>query len=498
MFGKAAEVTLPCQIRICIMLYMGTGLLLLIIFALLLFLLPGVVMLRRGLMGKRIDDHPVCKACKFDLVGSPEAESCPECGADLTKPKAVRIGNRQRQTGGIVAGLILLTLALTPGISFVAINAPLLNIQKLQPTGLLIWQVKTGINTSAAINELNIRHQSLTLTPQQVQSAGDAILVFQGDLTRTWDSDAGDFIEKVYLAGALPQAKLEQYLKTAIQDPHQLVVRQQVRKGDSIPYRLVDQPMRIGTGAIQQGSTINYGHIWWLEEKQIGFTLGKVVVQRGGGSGGGLSTNASGWSGSSLSLLPHEWDKMQLGEQPIQLHRSLEVYDHQTYQQSKYSPVSSQALLTVNHTYQATFEIVDASISVVRPIADPALQMVLESAITITGLTYRSRPNSYDVLDINLKIETLPVSVAFDIFYIHWETGKEIKMTTLAAEKGYKTHLSTSYHPGRSDPFEIPDELTTLDLVLRPSADAALAHPFVTDYWDGVIWFDDVVFERVP
>src|SRR5688500_20138720 len=73
--------------------------------AVLVPLLAGMLFVRLGLRGKRVDDHPLCRRCGFDLFGLPEgATECSECGADLSvRWKAVRIGNRHRR-GGLDAG----------------------------------------------------------------------------------------------------------------------------------------------------------------------------------------------------------------------------------------------------------------------------------------------------------------------------------------------------------------------------------------------------------
>ena len=37
-----------------------------------------------ALCGRRADDHPYCRRCRFDLFGKPaDATVCSECGADL-------------------------------------------------------------------------------------------------------------------------------------------------------------------------------------------------------------------------------------------------------------------------------------------------------------------------------------------------------------------------------------------------------------------------------
>src|SRR5215208_2333842 len=53
-----------------------------------------MILARRG---RRIDDHPLCRKCGFDLFGLPgTSHNCPECGRDLRRRRATRIGHRQR------------------------------------------------------------------------------------------------------------------------------------------------------------------------------------------------------------------------------------------------------------------------------------------------------------------------------------------------------------------------------------------------------------------
>ncbi|HYO10382.1 MAG TPA: hypothetical protein VER17_15540 [Tepidisphaeraceae bacterium] len=52
----------------------------------------ALVLLVLGMRGRRVDDHPVCRRCGFDLVGPPGGTAtCSECGADLVdRRRAVR------------------------------------------------------------------------------------------------------------------------------------------------------------------------------------------------------------------------------------------------------------------------------------------------------------------------------------------------------------------------------------------------------------------------
>ncbi|MBL8763605.1 MAG: hypothetical protein JNM07_04980 [Phycisphaerae bacterium] len=85
--------------------------------ALLFALVPSAVFLLLFLAarrGRRADDHPVCRACRFDLVGVyPGRATCPECGADLSAAHSVRVGNRVRRTRLAAFSLVMLLLSLT-------------------------------------------------------------------------------------------------------------------------------------------------------------------------------------------------------------------------------------------------------------------------------------------------------------------------------------------------------------------------------------------------
>jgi hypothetical protein len=76
----------------------------------------GVALMFVGMCGRRVDDHPICRRCGFDLFGRPEGSTiCSECGGDLTKRRAIRDGRRVRRGGMIAIGALLLSITLTLG-----------------------------------------------------------------------------------------------------------------------------------------------------------------------------------------------------------------------------------------------------------------------------------------------------------------------------------------------------------------------------------------------
>lgn len=80
-------------------------------FAILLGLmgLSGLVLLIVGMRGRRVDDHPICPSCRFDLAGSRADITglCPECGGDARRPLP---GKRVRKHRALLSGIGLMVL----------------------------------------------------------------------------------------------------------------------------------------------------------------------------------------------------------------------------------------------------------------------------------------------------------------------------------------------------------------------------------------------------
>jgi ankyrin repeat protein len=71
--------------------------------------ITGLVLIVRGFRARYLDDHPLCKKCGYDLYPKPPA-SCPECGANLQLPVAIRIGHRTRHKPMMAWGLGLIVV----------------------------------------------------------------------------------------------------------------------------------------------------------------------------------------------------------------------------------------------------------------------------------------------------------------------------------------------------------------------------------------------------
>jgi hypothetical protein len=69
-------------------------------------LIGGVVLLVFGLRGRKIDDFPYCRKCRYNLTGL-TSDRCPECGTVLTTSN-VTIGLRRRSRRLLLVGLLIM------------------------------------------------------------------------------------------------------------------------------------------------------------------------------------------------------------------------------------------------------------------------------------------------------------------------------------------------------------------------------------------------------
>jgi len=130
--------------------------------ALLILLVLAAALLALGVRGRVVDDHPICRKCRFDLVGLATPSNCPECGAGLDRPRAIRSGARRRRPGLVITGVaILLLMALASG--------AFLNADRLipyEPSWALVLQAQYGSmkRAPAIVSELLARSDRFKLS----------------------------------------------------------------------------------------------------------------------------------------------------------------------------------------------------------------------------------------------------------------------------------------------------------------------------------------------
>ncbi|MGD9790120.1 MAG: hypothetical protein AB7Q00_02325 [Phycisphaerales bacterium] len=192
-----------------------------ILASLVLAVLLGVLLIVLGVKGRRINDHPVCRQCHFDLDGVyPEMPTCPECGAGLKREKSVLIGARRKRPLAIVVGVVL---ALAPLAPIGAVAVALLtgkDVNAYKPLALLLWEARRAdaARAPALANELLTRARTNgpgKLDASQYAKAIDTVLAIQSDPTATWIEGWGDLIEQAKIDGVLSAKAEETFIAQA-------------------------------------------------------------------------------------------------------------------------------------------------------------------------------------------------------------------------------------------------------------------------------------------
>ncbi|MFG0285645.1 MAG: hypothetical protein ACF8R7_14600 [Phycisphaerales bacterium JB039] len=209
----------------------------------------GAALLTLGLRGKRLNDHPICRRCGFDLIGREDLRAtwgqspCTDCGADLKRKRAIRWGLRRRRPAAAAVGALLLIGAVGAGGALACGAIWGFDWNRVKPVWLLARQMQSADDQTAeaAIDELRERIEDERLAPdsnadvERARRLADTILSIQGDLDRQWRAGIGVVFEELWTGGFLTDALITRYVAQAY--PLDIRVRDTVLCGDPLPVR---------------------------------------------------------------------------------------------------------------------------------------------------------------------------------------------------------------------------------------------------------------------
>ncbi len=210
----------------------------------------GVVLLIWGLRGKRINDHPVCRQCRFDLSGQPEGTiTCPECGAGLKRDGSIRTGQRRKRPIAIGLGslAIVLPMLAVGTLVFALVTGQDLNSYK--PIGMLAWEARRADATRTKIVAAELRRRLTTkgVSKQTYDRIVQMALDHQGDVNRAWSPEWGDIIEQAVADAKITKEDRSRYRRQAAVVKFE--ARPRVRAGEDIPVVAKVVEKRIGGSA---------------------------------------------------------------------------------------------------------------------------------------------------------------------------------------------------------------------------------------------------------
>ncbi|QDU34522.1 hypothetical protein KS4_25920 [Poriferisphaera corsica] len=132
----------------------------------------------RAFKGKRIDNHPLCKQCRYDLTGTNTPyTTCPECGHDISLPANLIHGNRQRRPYLTSLYLLFALFSFTP----LTYQLTQSNLNSYKPLRLLLFEVTNptwSFDDKAALSEIQLRIQGNHLSTAQANQLVSALLPY--------------------------------------------------------------------------------------------------------------------------------------------------------------------------------------------------------------------------------------------------------------------------------------------------------------------------------
>jgi hypothetical protein len=211
----------------------------------------ALLLVALALVGRRrVDDHPLCRRCGFDLTGAPAGSGrCAECGADLAARRAVRIGHRRRRRGVLLAGSVLLLAAGAPLAMTTAGRLNEVDWARHKPGSWLVREAKgsDAAARDAALAELLRRIDARTIADGGLQALVEHALARQADLTRPWLHTWGRVVERGRATGRVSDEQWSRYLTQAI-GPDTVTLTGDDPNQERVVYQITGDHMRLGDG----------------------------------------------------------------------------------------------------------------------------------------------------------------------------------------------------------------------------------------------------------
>jgi hypothetical protein len=432
----------------------------------------GLSILIRGLRGRMLDDHPVCRRCGFDLFGLPAGvEKCSECGADLARPKAIRVGNRRRRapliwTGGFI---FLIGFAVAALIGVAALQN--VNWIEYEPTWYVIRDSQSSVpsDRDPALKELLRRLNGGELSDERVKDLVAKQLVWQNDANTPWAVERGDLIDAAHAADKMPADQWANYLARAVE--FKLYARPQIRRGDAVP-------VQISQRADRSGSRMQINLFTEVSLLPSDLAAAKQNFDGGRNGSSGISRGGMSTVGHQILLDPKLIAAAPDGTQNLHIKLKADLYDHPA------GDGSTPPTATKTITLDTTWDLVAADAPTIKPIDDPSVKAAVEKAITINRISVNSRTGDSGYVNMSINFNNSPVPLACKIILRsgdrEWDAGH------IYVQKNVNSGWGTG---GMVKNFDAK----TVDVILRPDPRIALDTIDMHEYWTG-----EAIIKNVP
>ncbi len=445
-----------------------------IIMSLATLLLVGIVLLVVGFRGKKINDHPICKKCKFDLVGIyPDHTRCPECGTALSTPRAILQGARKRRKASIATGLALMLVSLSLSVLAGVVIARSLNVYAYLPDSVLMVLVEysNANRRQNALTELTARISNNQLSDQRIETLVDKALTIQADPNAQWLPQWGDIIDQAIANKKIQPSQIKEYLVHAIDI--QLSIPKNAAAASTIPVGFILRMPRGGSRtAIIAEILSDHMQLFDTSGRQVEFSIDTIHSIPFVSSGGSAMLSRN----------------IVLDVEPGKYRLASEVDIHLGIASTQSRGLPARPYVDKKHL-ETTMDVVPKDTRFVKylpqQINQAAIDQQMKIGITLTNLVI-STPGH---ISYQFNYKNLPVSSAF-----------EIKLR----QDNQDHHIGTIYFP-RSGQGEMSSVDVSTDwvnsgspitIILQSSLDVAESlSAFSSAYSE--IWQGRIIFENV-
>ncbi len=443
----------------------------------LLALAIGLALAVIGWRGRKIDDHPVCRKCRFDLAGVyPANKTCPECGRDLAGERSVRIGNRRKRRLPLGVGAGLLAVALIFGGLFVTVlvGGPALNPYK--PMWLLGIEARSASATRAsdALDELMSRYDDDELSQSQVDRMVTLALDEHADENDPNGQQWIDAIEMLIGGSELSKAEMTRYLDQGL--ILKIRLRPRVRIGDRIPIEIFTTNARVGPTLMVSGI---------FKDVKLGgrpMTGGiRDIFARARGATARLTSNTM-----TYSIAPQPG--VAAGPTELTATLAIQIRGRTGLQ----SDESSVYRADIERRVSIPIEFTDGdTVRLVIP-SENQREAVLDA---VEGDRLEIR-DSGSRADVYIRSSNLTIGGVFRIF-LRAENGSLIETAVMYSPTPSPITLVTG-RGGKLPSIDALEGAKTVDVILRPDPEAAAQTVDRFEIYGEEIVLEDVPIQRIP
>ncbi len=445
----------------------------------------ALFLLWRGWGGWPKNARLLCRKCEYLLEGLERPKVCPECGADLTRRRAIRVGERRKRKRVLFFGVSSLIIALMlGGVLFSIARNARINWNRAKPVWMLQREALNaapaviagmGVMGSPALDELAYRARNDLLTVSQLRSLAAIGLERQADLTTPFEMSWAWIIEAAWIRSVLTEQQKSQYLRQAHAGFPHVLTASRFREGGTWRLQISCLELRMpgGSGMLSVGT----GATGLFARVTIRDQAGSVVADMD------LDLPPPGAFGKTIDLTP----SLQPGVHTLTIDcaAGLRWFDPNgdgTYTRREVSPIAEWSASS-----QHTVEVVppDGALVDVKP--DESMRAAIIGALTIDMVAPLVTLSTGMVPGGGIvAIDRAPSAVAFDVFGRSGEI--EHRIGSLVCGEG-----NTSFSRVHPHPAPLFPGVNSVDIILRTNASLAEKWLTITEIWDG-----EIVIPNVP